>query len=106
MKIILYTLLEQQEMGKYKYKALDAQGKEVEGTIEEANSNKEAIDLVRNMGLFPTKVYQIGKHPSTITIKHNSFSQKELITIGVMTGLIIGLVIGIIVGIVIGKCLL
>lgn len=39
----------------YQYKALDAQGQEVENSIE-ALSSKEAISKIRNMGYFPTNV--------------------------------------------------
>ena len=42
-------------MPKFKYEALDAQGKEVKAEIE-ALSSKEAISKIRNKGLFPTKV--------------------------------------------------
>ncbi|MHC4386324.1 MAG: hypothetical protein ACYSUG_04965 [Planctomycetota bacterium] len=39
----------------FNYQALDANGNEKKGTIEALNS-KEAISLIRNQGLFPTKV--------------------------------------------------
>ena len=39
----------------YKYKALDVEGKEVEGTLE-ATSQKEALTAIRNDKLFPVNV--------------------------------------------------
>lgn len=39
----------------YKYDALDAQGEKVSDTVE-ADSTSNAIALIRDAGLFPTKV--------------------------------------------------
>ena len=43
----------------YKYEALDAQGKEVKGFIN-AHETSEAISMLRNDGLFPTKINVVG----------------------------------------------
>src|ERR1019366_5800681 len=46
-------------MPKYDYVALDNRGKESKGTLEVASQN-EAIGRVKEMGLFPTKIVEIG----------------------------------------------
>ena len=43
-------------MQEYTYRALDGQGKEVIGTVETENS-RDAISQVRDLNLFPTKVF-------------------------------------------------
>ena len=61
-------------MPTFTYKALDAKGNEQSGTIEAANS-LEAISLLRNQNLFPTKVRRIaGKEvnkPDTLVTHTN-----------------------------------
>src|SRR5208283_5122881 len=47
-------------MPKYSYVAMDAHGKETKGTLEVASQN-EAIGRVKEMGLFPTKIVEVGK---------------------------------------------
>ena len=47
-------------MPKYNYVAMDAHGKESKGTIEVASQN-EAINRVKEMNLFPTKIVEIDK---------------------------------------------
>ncbi|HEY5297561.1 MAG TPA: type II secretion system F family protein [Verrucomicrobiae bacterium] len=47
-------------MPKYDYIALDARGNETKGSIEVATQN-EAIGRVKEMGLFPTKIFEAGK---------------------------------------------
>lgn len=49
-------------MAKFHYKALNEKGMESSGTIE-ALSSKEAINLLRSQGLFPTKVKIATKQP-------------------------------------------
>src|SRR5437016_134884 len=44
--------------GNYYYEAMDAQGKEVEGTVD-AQSDEEAEKLVRSKGYFVTKIKAI-----------------------------------------------
>jgi len=47
-------------MPKYNYVAMDKQGKESKGTLECASQN-EAINRVKDMNLFPTKIVEIDK---------------------------------------------
>jgi type IV pilus assembly protein PilC len=47
-------------MPKYSYVALDARGQESKGVIEVASQN-EAIGRVKEMGLFPTKIFEAEK---------------------------------------------
>src|ERR1035437_9886864 len=47
-------------MPKYNYVAMDAHGKESKGTLEVASQN-EAINRVKEMNLFPTKIVEIEK---------------------------------------------
>lgn len=47
-------------MPKFSYVAMDQKGKEQKGTIEVASQN-EAIGRVKEMGLFPTKIVEVGK---------------------------------------------
>jgi type IV pilus assembly protein PilC len=47
-------------MPKFSYVAMDARGKETNGTLEVANQN-EAIGRVKEMGFFPTKIVEIEK---------------------------------------------
>jgi type IV pilus assembly protein PilC len=47
-------------MPKYNYVAMDAHGKESKGTLEVASQN-EAINRVKEMNLFPTKIVEIDK---------------------------------------------
>src|ERR1051326_1255493 len=47
-------------MPKYNYVAMDQHGKESKGTLEVGSQN-EAIGRVKEMGLFPTKIVEIGK---------------------------------------------
>ena len=46
-------------MPKYSYVAMDKVGKETKGTLEVASQN-EAIGRVKEMGLFPTKITELG----------------------------------------------
>ncbi|MCX6894630.1 MAG: type II secretion system F family protein [Verrucomicrobia bacterium] len=46
-------------MPKFSYVAMDKVGKETKGTLEVANQN-EAIGRVKEMGLFPTKIVELG----------------------------------------------
>src|ERR1035437_6770110 len=47
-------------MPKYNYIAMDGHGKESKGTLEVASQN-EAINRVKEMNLFPTKIVEIDK---------------------------------------------
>lgn len=47
-------------MPKFSYVAMDKQGKENKGTLEVASQN-EAINRVKEMGLFPTKIVEVDK---------------------------------------------
>jgi type IV pilus assembly protein PilC len=47
-------------MPKYNYVAMDSRGKETKGTLEVTSQN-EAINRVKEMGLFPTKIVEIDK---------------------------------------------
>ena len=47
-------------MPKFNYVAMDSRGKETKGTLEVGNQN-EAINRVKEMGLFPTKVVEADK---------------------------------------------
>ena len=47
-------------MPKYNYVAMDAHGKESKGTLEVASQN-EAINRVKEMNLFPTKIVEVDK---------------------------------------------
>src|SRR5215469_8044830 len=47
-------------MPKYSYVALDNRGQESKGVIEVASQN-EAIGRVKEMGLFPTKIFEAEK---------------------------------------------
>jgi len=47
-------------MPKFSYVAMDQKGKEQKGTIEVASQN-EAIGRVKEMGLFPTKIFEVDK---------------------------------------------
>ena len=47
-------------MPKYSYVAMDAHGKETKGTLEVASQN-EAINRVKEMGFFPTKIVEVDK---------------------------------------------
>src|SRR5579871_4615222 len=47
-------------MPKYSYVALDSRGQESKGVIEVASQN-EAIGRVKEMGLFPTKIFEAEK---------------------------------------------
>src|SRR5580658_7638878 len=47
-------------MPKYSYVALDARGQESKGVIDVASQN-EAIGRVKEMGLFPTKIFEAEK---------------------------------------------
>ena len=47
-------------MPKYNYVAMDSRGKETKGTLEVANQN-EAINRLKEMGFFPTKVAEAEK---------------------------------------------
>ena len=75
-------------MAKYKYKALENNTKIVEGEVE-AQSLREARELIRKLGFIPTKVYteyapqtqvQIvtkqEKSTAKVPIKHLSLAQK------------------------------
>jgi type IV pilus assembly protein PilC len=47
-------------MPKFSYVAMDQKGKETKGTLEVASQN-EAINRVKEMGLFPTKIVEVDK---------------------------------------------
>ncbi len=47
-------------MPKYSYVAMDARGKETKGTLDVASQN-EAINRVKEMGFFPTKIVEVDK---------------------------------------------
>jgi type IV pilus assembly protein PilC len=47
-------------MPKFSYVAMDSKGKESKGTLEVGNQN-EAINRVKEMGLFPTKIVEVDK---------------------------------------------
>lgn len=47
-------------MPKFSYVAMDQKGKETKGTLEVASQN-EAINRVKDMGLFPTKIVEMDK---------------------------------------------
>jgi len=47
-------------MPKYSYVAMDQKGKETKGTLEVASQN-EAINRVKEMGFFPTKIVEVEK---------------------------------------------
>ena len=47
-------------MPKFNYVAMDAHGKESKGTLEVASQN-EAINRVKEMNLFPTKIVETDK---------------------------------------------
>lgn len=47
-------------MPKFSYMAMDQKGKETKGTLEVASQN-EAINRVKEMGLFPTKIVEVDK---------------------------------------------
>lgn len=46
---------------KFDYEALDAQGQTVKDKIEAISPN-EAIDKIRSLGMFPTKIRERGKN--------------------------------------------
>ena len=47
-------------MPKFSYVAMDQKGKEQKGTLEVGSQN-EAINRVKEMGLFPTKIVEVDK---------------------------------------------
>src|SRR5437773_10207599 len=47
-------------MPKFSYVAMDSRGKETKGTLEVNNQN-EAIGRLKEMGFFPTKVFEVDK---------------------------------------------
>ena len=47
-------------MPKFSYVAMDSKGKETKGTLD-VNSQNEAINRVKEMGLFPTKIVEVDK---------------------------------------------
>ncbi len=47
-------------MPKFSYVAMDSRGKETKGTVDVANQN-EAINRLKEMGYFPTKVVEADK---------------------------------------------
>ena len=53
-------------MGKFRYVAMDAKGKETEGMVD-ADSQTRAISLIRERGLFPTSITEIGARPAART---------------------------------------
>ena len=50
-------------MPKFKYIAMDAKGSEVEDTVE-AESQARAVAQIRERGLFPTSVTEVGGRPA------------------------------------------
>lgn len=68
-------------MPKFSYVAMDKIGKETKGTLEVANQN-EAIGRVKEMGLFPTKIVELGaekaeKKGKTATVTARPAARKK-----------------------------
>src|SRR5258708_690119 len=55
-------------MPKYSYVAMDQKGKETKGTLEVASQN-EAINRVKEMGFFPTKIVEVDKEKDKVDKK-------------------------------------